>query len=80
MINLKELPLINNYRYNDEFDFDIDFDKLPHHSLKFSVVDRKGVFSKSPVLGTTTISLDNPGLRGGIADWFLLESDEEDSE
>ena len=34
MINLKELPLINNYRYNDEFDFDIDFDKLPHHSLK----------------------------------------------
>jgi len=67
-------------KYNDEFDFDIDFDKLPQHSLKFSVVDRKGVFSKSPVLGTTTISLDNPGLRGGIADWFLLEAAEEDSE
>merc|ERR1712203_24011 len=67
-------------KYNEEFDFDIDFDKLPQHSLKFSVVDRKGVFSKSPVLGTTTISLDNFGLRGGIADWFLLESDEEDSE
>merc|ERR550532_1673046 len=67
-------------KFNDEFDFDIDFDKLPQHSLKFSVVDRKGVFSKSPVLGTTTISLDNPGLRGGIADWFLLEADEEDSE
>jgi len=67
-------------KYNEEFDFDIDFDKLPQHSLKFSVVDRKGVFSKSPVLGTTTISLDNPGLRGGIADWFLLEADEEDSE
>jgi len=67
-------------KYNDEFDFDIDFDKLPQHSLKFSVVDRKGVFSKSPVLGTTTISLDNPGLRGGIADWFILEADDEDSE
>merc|ERR1712192_91173 len=67
-------------KYNDEFDFDIDFDKLPQHSLKFSVVDRKGVFSKSPVLEKTTISLDNPGLRGGIADWFLLEADDEDSE
>ena len=43
MINLKELPLINNYRYNDEFDFDIDFDKLPHHSLKvlFSTVTHR---------------------------------------
>ena len=84
-------------RYNEEFDFDIDFDKLPQHSLKvgwkkkktkrikicppqFSVVDRKGVFSKSPVLGTTTISLDNFGLRNGIADWFHLEADDEDSE
>merc|ERR1712115_738421 len=27
-------------KYNEEFDFDIDFDKLPQHSLKFLVVDR----------------------------------------
>ena len=95
MTTLKSPPIMLNFRYNEEFDFDVDFDKLPQHSLKvgrrltnqnknclsqFSVVDRKGVFSKSPVLGTTTISLDNPGLRGGIADWFLLEADEEDSE
>lgn len=67
-------------RFDEEFDFDIDFKKLPQHSIKISVVDKKGVFSKSPVMGSTTISLDNPGLRQGLADWYPLEADDEDSD
>jgi Ca2+-dependent lipid-binding protein len=67
-------------RYNEEFDFSIDYSALPKHSLKVCVVDRKGVFSKSPVLGTTTISLDNPGLKRGLADWFPLVEDDDDSD
>jgi len=69
-----------NTRFNEEFDFSIDFDKLPLHSLKISVVDKKGVFSKSPTLGTCTISLDNPGLKAGLADWFPLVADDDDSD
>lgn len=67
-------------RFNEEFDFSIDFDKLPQHSIKISVVDKKGVFSKSPTLGTCTISLDNPGLKAGLANWLPLEAADEDSD
>ena len=34
MTTLKSPPIMLNFRYNEEFDFDIDFDKLPQHSLK----------------------------------------------
>ena len=43
-------------------------------------MDKKGVFSKSPTLGTCTISLDNPGLKAGLADWFPLVVDDDDSD
>jgi len=69
-----------NPRFDEEFDFSIDFNKLPQHSIKLSVVDKKGVFSKSPVMGSITISLNNPGLRQGLADWYPLEEDDEDSD
>ena len=43
-------------------------------------MDKKGVFAKSPVLGTVDIYLNNPGLSHGLADWFPLEDMEEDSD
>ena len=44
------------------------------------MVDKKGVFSKSPVLGSVDIQLDVPGLQTGVAGWFPLEQLEEDSD
>jgi len=67
-------------RFDEEFDFEIAFNKVQSSSLKISVVDKKGVFSKAPLLGTCTISLDNPGLSQGIADWYPLHHDDEDSD
>jgi len=67
-------------RFDEEFDFDIDFSKVRNHSLKISIWDKKGVFAKSPSLGACHISLDNPGLSQGIADWYPLHNDEEDSD
>jgi len=66
--------------FNEEFDFSIDHDDVPKHFLKLTVVDKKGVFSKSPVLGTVDINLDNPGLKQGLADWYPLEDLDEDSD
>ena len=43
-------------------------------------MDKKGVFSKSPVLGAVEIRLDNPGIENGIAGWFPLEKVEDDSD
>ena len=58
---------------------------LNYQFLKFilpqlTVVDKKGVFAKSPVLGTVDINLDNPGLSHGLADWYPLEDMDEDSD
>jgi len=69
-----------NPKYDEEFDFSIEYDDLPKYTLKLTVVDKKGLFSKSPMLGSLEIPLDNPGLRQGLADWFPLEEAEEDSE
>jgi len=67
-------------QFNEEFDFSIDHDDVPKYQLKLTVVDKKGVFAKSPVLGTVDISLDNPGLKQGLADWYPLEDMDEDSD
>jgi len=69
-----------NPRFDEEFDFDISFSKVRDCSLKVSVVDKKGVFAKSSLLGTVDISLDNPGLTQGIADWYPLHHTEDDSD
>jgi len=66
--------------FNEEFDFDIDHEDVPKHQLKITVVDKKGVFTKSPVLGTVDINLDNPGLSHGLAGWYPLEDLDEDSD
>eukprot|EP00092_Neocalanus_flemingeri_P064404 GFUD01078159.1.p1 GENE.GFUD01078159.1~~GFUD01078159.1.p1 ORF type:complete len:1135 (-),score=294.37 GFUD01078159.1:524-3928(-) len=67
-------------KWDEEFDFSIDHDDVPKHQLKISVVDKKGIFAKSPVLGTLEIDLNNPGLKHGLADWYPLEDTEEDSD
>jgi len=67
-------------QFNEEFDFSIDHQDVPKHYLKFSVVDKKGMFNKSPLLGSLEISLDNPGVFQGLADWYPLEDLEEDSD
>merc|ERR1711970_433066 len=66
--------------FNEEFDFDIDHEDVPKYYLKITVVDKKGVFAKSPVLGTVDINLDNPGLSHGLAGWYPLEDMDEDSD
>eukprot|EP00090_Calanus_glacialis_P017269 TRINITY_DN26933_c0_g1_i7.p1 TRINITY_DN26933_c0_g1~~TRINITY_DN26933_c0_g1_i7.p1 ORF type:complete len:1127 (+),score=330.64 TRINITY_DN26933_c0_g1_i7:171-3551(+) len=66
--------------FNEEFDFNIDHEDVPKYYLKLTVVDKKGVFAKSPVLGTVDIYLDNPGLSHGLADWYPLEDLDEDSD
>jgi len=67
-------------QFNEEFDFDIDHEDVPKYYLKLTVVDKKGVFAKSPVLGTVDINLDNPGLNHGLAGWYPLEDLDEDSD
>jgi len=69
-----------NPRFDEEFDFSIDMSDLQSCSIQATVVDKKGVFARSPVLGTVTIPLDNPGIVQGIADWFKLEEADEDSD
>merc|ERR1712106_1205894 len=67
-------------QFNEEFDFNIDHEDVPKYYLKLTVVDKKGVFAKSPVLGTVDINLDNPGLNHGLAGWYPLEDLDEDSD
>jgi len=69
-----------NPRFDEEFDFDVEFKNLQEHSLKFKVVDKKRLFAKSPVLGSVEISLDHPGLVEGVADWYPLHHDDGDSD
>merc|ERR1719244_634404 len=70
-----------NPKFDEEFDFSVDFEDLPKHSIRLVVIDKKGIFAgKSPVLGSLDISLDNPGLRHGLADWFPLEEATDDSD
>ena len=71
-----------NPKFNEEFDFSIDMKDMKEGEmyLKLVIVDKKGVFTKSPILGAMQIHLDNPGLKNGIAGWFPLEQVDEDSE
>jgi len=66
--------------FNEEFDLKLAYKDLPKYSLKVSVLDKKGLFTKSSALGRVDINLDNPGLKQGLADWFPLEDTEEDSD
>ena len=71
-----------NPKFNEEFDFSIDMKDMKEGEmyLKLVIVDKKGVFTKSPILGAMQIHLDNPGLKNGIAGWFPLEQVDEESE
>eukprot|EP00092_Neocalanus_flemingeri_P021078 GFUD01022838.1.p1 GENE.GFUD01022838.1~~GFUD01022838.1.p1 ORF type:complete len:586 (+),score=158.29 GFUD01022838.1:255-1760(+) len=67
-------------KFNEEFDFSIEHNDVPKHFLKLTVVDKKGVFAKSKILGGVEIALDNPGLKQGLADWYPLEDSEKETE
>jgi len=71
-----------NPKFNEEFDFSIDMKDMKEGEmyLKLIIVDKKGVFTKSPILGAMQIHLDNPGLKNGIAGWFPLEQVDEESD
>merc|ERR1719192_2273934 len=69
-----------NPKFNEEFDFSVDMKDLKEMYLKISVVDKKGVFTKSPLLGAVEIRLDNPGIKNGLAGWFPLQMEDESSE
>ncbi len=55
--------------YDEVFDYDLDPSKLSMHSLEASVVDRKGIFAKSPLMGRTVVKLDDPAIYSGITEW-----------
>lgn len=67
-------------RFDEEFDFNIKLKELSGLYIQANVLDKKGVFSKSPLMGRVTISLDDPSISQGIADWFPLEEAEDDSD
>jgi len=69
-----------NPKFDEEFDFSIDIKNLQSMYLKIYVIDKKGVFTKSPVFGSVEIQLDNPGIKNGLAGWFPLEPTDEDSD
>ena len=52
-----------NPKFDKQFDFSVDYEDLPKHSIRLVVIDKKGVFARTPILGSLDISLDNPGLR-----------------
>ena len=67
--------------YEESFDYDISAGKLGSVSLEVSVVDRKGIFAKSPLMGRAIIELDDPELMSGLAGkWFDLHEDQDDSD
>ena len=45
-----------------------------------SVVDRKGIFARSPLMGRVIVDLDRPDFIQGVTEWFILHDDEDDSE
>ena len=48
--------------------------------MQLSLVDKKGVFAKSPVLGSVDIHLDDPGLQTGVAGWYPLDLQDGDED
>ena len=51
--------------YDEFFDYDIDSGKLGNTELEVSVVDRKGIFARSPLMGRAVVSLANPEIITG---------------
>lgn len=67
--------------YEEVFKYDMDFKYLDYHKLEVTVIDRKGIFARNPIMGRVVIDLNNPKLlNGGITDWFFLDEADEDSD
>lgn len=54
----------------------------PQRFSQVTVVDKKGIFRSSSVMGQAVVSLDNPKLleREGVTEWYGLEEADEDSD
>ena len=69
-----------NPKFNAEFDFSVDMKDLHEKYLKIYVIDKKGVFHKSPILGCVDVHFTD-SVKNGISGWFPLEPvNEEDSD
>ena len=53
--------------YDETFEYDLDPSKLGSTELEVSVVDRKGIFARSPLMGRAVVSLANPEVITGRA-------------
>lgn len=68
--------------FEEEFEFKIPIKRIGETQLQVSVIDRKGIFARSPLMGRSVIDLDNPKLStsGGLVEWFSLYEDDDDSD
>lgn len=48
--------------------------------LEVSVVDNKGIFARSALMGRVVVSLADVETRGGITEWYQLEEEDDDSD
>ncbi len=67
--------------YEELFDYSIAPSKLSSQELEVTVIDRKGIFARSPLMGRAKIPLeDRPEIFVGQTLWHDLYDDDDDSE
>lgn len=69
-----------NPTYEESFEYEIPLAKLGLSALEITVIDRKGIFARSPLMGRARVELNNPKLMTGYTEWFELEEDDDDSD
>ena len=62
--------------YEESFTYDLEPSWLDSVSLEVSVVDRKGIFARSPLMGRAVVPLSQPGVASasGVTEWHDLVS------
>ena len=62
--------------YEESFSYDLEPSWLDSVSLEVSVVDRKGIFARSPLMGRAVVPLSQPGVASasGVTEWHDLVS------
>uniref|UniRef100_A0A0K2UPA4 Extended synaptotagminlike protein 2a [Tribolium castaneum] n=1 Tax=Lepeophtheirus salmonis TaxID=72036 RepID=A0A0K2UPA4_LEPSM len=66
--------------YDEEFYYDIPLEKLATTQLEVSVIDKKGIFSKSPLMGRAVVDFVDSNIDVGISEWYPLYEEEDDSD
>ncbi|QQP49966.1 Extended synaptotagminlike protein 2a [Caligus rogercresseyi] len=66
--------------YDEEFNYDLPVEKLGSTQLEVSVIDKKGIFSKSPLMGRAVVDFVNSNIDVGFTDWYPLYEEEDDSD